>query len=329
MALLITGGAGYIGSHMMWAALDAGRSVVVLDNLSTGRRDAVADAATFIEGDVGDAALLDRIFNDHDIDAILHFAGSIIVPESVENPLLYYRNNTGNSRTLIEAAVRRAVPHFIFSSTAAVYGDPEVIPVAEDAPLGPLSPYGTSKLMTELMLQDTSAAHPLRFAALRYFNVAGADPDGRAGQATPNATHLIKVACQAALGQRDHLAVFGDDYDTPDGTGVRDYIHVSDLADAHMAALAYLEAGGASDVFNCGYGTGYSVMEVIAAVKDVSGVDFPVKVMPRRAGDSPKVVAKVDKLHAHMDWTPRHADLRHIIRTALAFEQQLNTGGRT
>jgi len=323
MTLLVTGGAGYIGSHMVWAARDAGRDVVVIDNLSTGRRACLPDDIPLYVADIADTDALATIFDTHDITAILHFAGSIIVPESVENPLLYYGNNTANSRTLIACAVARGVSHFIFSSTAAVYGDPAIIPVAEDADLRPLSPYGTSKLMTEMMLRDVAAAHPMTYAALRYFNVAGADPKGRTGQATPNATHLIKVACQAALGERDQLAVFGNDYETLDGTGVRDYIHVSDLAAAHMSALAYLEAGGHSDIFNCGYGTGYSVMEVIEAVKAVSGVDFPVAIHPRRAGDSPKVVARVDKIHAHMDWTPEHADLHHIIRTALTFEKQL------
>lgn len=323
MAILITGGAGYIGSHVVLAALEAGYSVMVADNLSTGRRDLVDSRADFIKGDIGDPNFVEQLFANHMIEAVLHFAGSIIVPESVENPLLYYRNNTAATRTLLEAAVEAGIPHFIFSSTAAVYGDPATIPVKENAALAPLSPYGTSKLMSEWMLTDAAAAHDIRYVALRYFNVAGADPERRTGQSTPNATHLIKVASQAALGERSHLAIFGEDYDTPDGTGVRDYIHVSDLASAHIAALRYLEKGGASDVFNCGYGRGFSVKEVTDMVKKVSGTEFDVRMEPRRAGDSPKVVASVDKIHAAMDWSPKWDDLETIVRHALSWERKL------
>lgn len=323
MAILVTGGAGYIGSHMVWELVDTGHEVVVLDNLVTGFRSAVAPAAVFVEGDVGCETTLDKVFTQHAIDAVIHFAGSIVVPESVENPLKYYGNNTAVSRTLIEACVRHGVKKFIFSSTAAVYGDPEVVPIGEDADLAPLSPYGTSKLMTELMLRDVAAAHDFEYVALRYFNVAGADPKGRTGQSTANATHLIKVACQAALGRRSHLSVFGDDYDTPDGTGLRDYIHVSDLAAAHRLALGWLDKGGESGAMNCGYGHGFSVLEVIEAVKRVTGVDFTVKMEPRRAGDSPKVVAKADKIRAALDWQAAYDDLDTIVEHAYAWEKGL------
>ena len=260
MTVLVTGGAGYIGSHMVLELLDAGEDVVVLDNLSTGFRRAVPQEATLVVGDVGDQELVGSLIKRHGIDAIIHFAGSIVVPDSVADPLGYYDNNTVKSRALIAAAVAGGVKNFIFSSTAAVYGNPEVTPVSEDAPLKPLSPYGTSKLMTELMLADVSRAHDFRYVALRYFNVAGADPKGRTGQSTPRATHLIKVACETALGKRPHMDVFGTDYATPDGTCIRDYIHVTDLVRAHMAALRYLRAGGQSDIFNCGYSAGYSVL---------------------------------------------------------------------
>jgi len=324
MTVLVTGGAGYIGSHMVLELLGEGEKVVVLDNLTTGFRDAVAGAAEFIKGDVGDEEALDKLFTSHDIDAVIHFAGSIIVPESVSDPLKYYRNNTANSRTLIEACVRHGVKRFIFSSTAAVYGDPEYVPIGEDAPLAPLSPYGTSKWMTEMMLRDVAAAHDFSYVALRYFNVAGADPEGRTGQSTANATHLIKVASQAALGVRDALSVFGTDYDTPDGTGLRDYIHVTDLAKAHRLALGWLRDGGESQVMNCGYGHGFSVFEVIEAVKRVSGVDFEVKIEGRRAGDSPKVVAKADKVKSLLGWTPDYDDLDTIVTHAYAWEKRLS-----
>lgn len=325
MAILVTGGAGYIGSHMVIELVEHGHDVVVLDNLVTGFREAVNPAAKFIEGDVSDAATLDAVFTENDIDAVIHFAGSIVVPESVTDPLKYYGNNTAASRTLIEACVRHGVKKFIFSSTAAVYGDPEVVPIGEDAVLAPVSPYGTSKWMTELMLRDVAAAHDFSYIALRYFNVAGADPEGRTGQSTANATHLIKVACQAALGRRSHLSVFGNDYDTPDGTGLRDYIHVSDLAAAHRLALGWLDKGGESGVMNCGYGHGFSVLEVIDAVKRVTGVDFMVKMEPRRAGDSPKVVAKADKIRASLGWEAKYDDLDTIVAHAYAWEKRLTS----
>ena len=266
MTVLVTGGAGYIGSHMVLALADRGEDAVVLDNLTTGFWWAVSPKATLIEGDIGDEAVLDRLMREHRFDAVVHFAGSIVVPDSVSDPLGYYLNNTVKSRALIAAAVRNEVPRFVFSSTAAVYGNPKTNPVFEDAEPAPMSPYGTSKLMTEWMLRDTRAAHGLQYVALRYFNVAGADPQGRSGQSTPRATHLIKVACQTALGQRGHMDVFGTDYATPDGTCIRDYIHVSDLIAAHVDALAHLRQGGDSGVFNCGYGKGFSVLEVIEAV---------------------------------------------------------------
>lgn len=324
MAVLVTGGAGYIGSHMVLELRDAGAEVVVLDNLSTGFAWAVPDDVPLIVGDVGDSELVGRVLHQFHIDAIIHFAGSIIVPESVENPLLYYRNNTANTRTLMEAAVEAGVPHFIFSSTAAVYGNPDQIPVSETAALKPMSPYGTSKLMTELMLADTAAAHAFNYVALRYFNVAGADPEGRSGQSTPNATHLIKVACETALGRRPSMQVFGTDYETPDGTCVRDYIHVKDLARAHVAALEYLRQGGKSDVFNCGYSKGYSVKEVIDSVKRVSGVNFDVQMAPRRAGDPASIVASNDKIRATLGWQPQLDNLDGIVKSALAWEEHLS-----
>ena len=323
MAILVTGGAGYIGSHMTHALAERGEEVIVLDNLSTGFEWAVAPDATLLIGDVGDAELLKMIFATHDIEAVVHFAGSIVVPESVENPLKYYANNTVNSRTLIEQAVQAGVPHFIFSSTAAVYGIPERSPADEETPTAPINPYGRSKLMTEWMLQDVAAAHPLTYVALRYFNVAGADPKGRTGQSTPEATHLIKVACQTVLGQREKMFIFGDDYDTPDGTCIRDYIHVTDLIAAHLDALEYLRKGGESAVFNCGYGHGYSVREVIDMVKKVSGVDFPVEVAPRRPGDPPELVAAAEKIRTTLDWQPQFDDLEEIVASALAWERHL------
>ncbi|WP_028481005.1 UDP-glucose 4-epimerase GalE [Pseudovibrio exalbescens] len=324
MPILVTGGAGYIGSHMTWLLKDAGEDVIVLDNLSTGFEWALPGDVRLVKGDVGDRAVLDELMKAHDIEGVIHFAGSIIVPESVSDPLKYYKNNTANSRELIEACVRHGVDKFIFSSTAAVYGDPETVPVAEDAPLKPLSPYGTSKLMTELMLNDVAAAHDFRYTALRYFNVAGADPKGRTGQSTKNATHLIKVACEAALGKRGHLGVFGTDFDTPDGTGVRDYIHVSDLVSAHYLALNRLREDGTSVVMNCGYGEGYSVRQVIEAVKAVSKVDFEVREEPRRAGDSPKVVAQNAKILTEIDWKPQYNQLDLIVEHALNWEKNLS-----
>ncbi len=324
MAVLVTGGAGYIGSHMVLELRDAGAEVVVLDNLSTGFTWAVPEGVPLIVGDVGDSELVGRILGEYNIDAIIHFAGSIIVPESVENPLLYYRNNTANTRTLMEAAVTAGVPRFIFSSTAAVYGNPEEIPVSETATLKPMSPYGTSKLMSELMMADTAAAHDFNYVALRYFNVAGADPDGRSGQSTPKATHLIKVACETALGRRPSMQVFGTDYDTPDGTCIRDYIHVKDLARAHVAALEYLRNGGKSDVFNCGYSKGFSVTEVIDAVKRASGVDFEVRMGPRRPGDPAAIVASNDKIRSTLGWQPQLDNLDGIVKSALAWEKHLS-----
>lgn len=325
MSVLVTGGAGYIGSHMVHALSDAGESIVVLDNLSTGFWWALPGTATLVVGDMGDEDLVGRLIREHNVEAIVHFAAKIVVPESVADPLGYYLNNTVKSRALIAAAVAGGVKHIIFSSTAAVYGDVDAKPVSEDTPLNPVSPYGRSKLMTEWMLQDTANAHPITYVALRYFNVAGADPKGRTGQSTPNATHLIKVACQAALGQRAGLEVFGTDYVTPDGSCLRDYIQVSDLAAAHLAALRYLRGGGDSSVFNCGYGTGYSVLDVVDVVKQVSGVDFPVKLSPRRPGDPAAIVAKADRIRATLGWVPQYDDLSGIVRQALAWEQHLKT----
>lgn len=326
MTVLVTGGAGYIGSHMVLALLDAGERVVVLDNLSTGFRAAVPPAATLVEGNVGDAALVGRVIGEHGVRAIIHFAGSIVVPDSVADPLGYYHNNTSNSRTLIEAAVKGGVKRFIFSSTAAVYGNPQEIPVKEDAPLKPVSPYGTSKLMTEWMLADTAFAHDFNYVALRYFNVAGADPQGRTGQSTPRATHLIKVACETALGKRPSMDVFGTDYPTADGTCVRDYIHVTDLVAAHMVALRHLDGGGASDVFNCGYSSGYSVFEVIDAVKRASGGPFPVNLAPRRPGDAEAIVADSSKIRSKLGWSPMLDNLDLIVTHALTWEKSLKPG---
>lgn len=323
MSVLVTGGAGFIGSHMVLELLDAGEDVIVLDNLSTGFRWAVPDGAKFIEGDVGNHDLVGELLRSNSIDAIFHFAGSIVVPESIADPLGYYRNNTGNSRSLIACAVEAKIPNFIFSSTAAVYGMPEVNPVTEDVTLAPISPYGSSKLMTETMLRDTAIAHPLRFVALRYFNVAGADLKGRSGQSSPGATHLIKVAAEAALGMRDHLDVYGTDYETPDGTCVRDYIHVSDLVRAHLDALRYLRDGGESVILNCGYGKGFSVLDVIEAVKRASGVDFTVRYVPRRPGDPAALVAGAGRIHDVLGWEPRLDDLDTIVEGALSWEKQL------
>ena len=323
MAILVTGGAGYIGSHMVLSLLDAGEPVVVLDNLSTGFRWAVPANATLVVGDIGDQDLVRTVIRKHAISSIIHFAGSIVVPDSVADPLGYYHNNTVKSRALMEVAVATGVKTFIFSSTAAVYGNPNVSPVAEDAELKPMSPYGASKLMTEIMLADTSRAHDFRYVALRYFNVAGADPEGRSGQSTPRATHLIKVACETALGKRRSMEVFGTDYPTPDGTCIRDYIHVTDLARAHMAALGYLRQGGTSDIFNCGYSRGYSVQDVISAVKKVSGRDFEVRLSGRRPGDPASIVAASAKIRAHLGWEPQHDNLEATVANALAWEDRL------
>ncbi len=322
--VLVTGGAGYIGSHAVLALRDANRAVVVLDNLSTGRRTAVPGDVDLIEADLAETDRVRTVIGDYRVDAVMHFAGSIVVPESVENPLAYYRNNTVNSHALIELCVALGVGRFIFSSSAAVYGQPLRIPADEDTPTSPINPYGASKLMTEWMLRDTAAAHAgFRYVALRYFNVAGADPMGRSGQSTPNATHLIKVGCQVALGRRETLSVFGDDYDTVDGTCIRDYIHVADLADAHVKALRYLHRGGGSLVLNCGYGHGFSVREVIAALERVAGRALPVSRAPRRAGDPPRLVADSRRIRDALAWTPRHDDLDGIVGSALVWEKAL------
>jgi UDP-glucose 4-epimerase len=323
MAILVSGGAGYIGSHMVLELLDRGETVVVLDDLSTGFWWAVPQEATLVQGDMGDQALVERTIAAHGITEIAHFAAKIVVPESVSDPLGYYHNNTVKTRALLESAVRGGVERVIFSSTAAVYGEPPVSPVPEEIALNPINPYGRSKLMSEWMLADTARAHGLAYVALRYFNVAGADPRGRSGQSSPNATHLIKVASQAALGQRAGLEIFGTDYDTPDGTCVRDYIHVTDLARAHLAALDHLRAGGDNLTLNCGYGRGYSVKEVVEVVKQVSGTDFPVKLSPRRAGDPASLVAKADRIRDALGWHPEHDDLTGIVTQALAWEESL------
>jgi UDP-glucose 4-epimerase len=323
MTILVTGGAGYIGSHMVHMLRDAGEAVVVYDNLSTGRRDAVPAGVPLVVGDTGDAGALATAMREHRPEAVIHFAASIVVPDSVSDPLGYYGNNTANSRTLLAAAVDAKVRHFIFSSTAAVYGNPRQAPVPEDAALTPMSPYGASKMMTEMMLRDVSAAHGLGHVILRYFNVAGADPKGRIGQSTPNATHLIKVAVQTALGLRPHLEIYGTDYPTPDGTCVRDYIHVTDLVRAHAAALRHLRKGGENATLNCGYGQGYSVREVIGAVKRASGKDFIVRNAAPRPGDPATIVADARRIHDLLGWRPTLDDLDTIVAHALAWERRL------
>ncbi|MCF4125478.1 UDP-glucose 4-epimerase GalE [Methylobacterium sp. SyP6R] len=329
MAVLVTGGAGYIGSHMVLALIDAGHEeVVVLDDLSTGFDWALPPEVTLVRGDVADQTLVAETIRRHKIDALAHFAAKIVVPDSVSDPLGYYLANTVKSRALIEAAIGAGVRHVIFSSTAAVYGEPSVVPVPEDLTPNPINPYGRSKLMTEWMLEDAARAHGISTVVLRYFNVAGADPRGRSGQSTPNATHLIKVATQAALGKRGQLEVFGTDYPTPDGSCLRDYIQVSDLAQAHLVALNHLRGGGTSLTLNCGYGRGYSVLEVIDVVKSVSGVDFPVKLSPRRAGDPSRIVAGADRIRAELGWVPQHDDLREIVTQALAWEEALGRRNR-
>jgi UDP-glucose 4-epimerase len=324
MSVLVTGGAGYIGGHMALGLLDAGESVVVLDNLSTGFAWAAPEGAKLVVGDTGDKNLVARLISEHGIDAIAHFAAKIVVPESVRDPLGYYLNNVSNARSLIEAAVEGGVKTFIFSSTAAVYGETGAGPVSEEAPLAPISPYGRSKLMVEWMLEDTSRAFDFRYVALRYFNVAGADPKGRLGQSTPNATHLIKRAVQTALGIHPKIEIFGEDYPTRDGTCVRDYIQVTDLIDAHLAALAYLRAGGSSVVCNCGYGHGETVKEVVEVVKRVSGVDFPVALSGRRAGDPAAIVAKAERAKSVLGWKPTRDNLDEIVRQALDWERRLH-----
>ncbi len=323
MTVLVTGGAGYIGSHMVLALTDAGEDVVVLDNLTTGFAWAIAPQAKLVKGDIADEALVAKIIAERKVEAIVHFAGSIVVPESVIDPLGYYLNNTVKSRSLMHSAVKAGVKNFIFSSTAAVYGNPLTMPVFETELPVPISPYGTSKLMTELMLRDSHFAYGLNYVALRYFNVAGADPKGRSGQSTPQATHLIKVACQTALGQRKSMDVFGTDYPTPDGTCLRDYIHVSDLISAHMDALAHLRKGGESGIFNCGYGKGYSVLEVIKAVEKAFGGPVNHKLAPRRAGDPVAIVAGADRVRSVLGWQPKHNDLDFIVQSALDWERHL------
>jgi UDP-glucose 4-epimerase len=323
MTVLVTGGAGYIGSHTVHELVDAGERVLVLDNLSTGFASALPKPMLPIVGDVGDRALVASLIETHGIEAIVHFAGSTVVPESMRDPLGYYRNNTANSRALIEAAVKGGVRHFIFSSTAAVYGNPARVPIAEDDPTVPLSPYGWSKLMTEVMLRDAGAAHGLRHVILRYFNVAGADPRGRTGLSTAGATHLLKVAVEAALGRRARIDVYGTDYPTPDGTCIRDFIHVSDLARAHLAALAHLRSGGASATLNCGYGHGYSVREVLDAVARGVGHEFAVNFGERRPGDIVVSVAAATRIRELLRWTPEFDNLDTIVRHALAWERRL------
>lgn len=325
-SVLVTGGAGYIGSHIVWRLIEAGYPVVVLDNLYSGHRWAAHQDAEFIEGDAGDAALIRSILHEHKVGAVIHLAGHIVVPESVAEPLRYYRSNTCISRDLIEACLEAGVNNFVYSSSASVYGNPEQVPVGEDSATIPASPYGSSKLMTEWILRDVAAAQetvgqPFRYIALRYFNVAGARADGRLGQATPTATHLIKVACEAACGLRDHVAIFGTDYDTPDGTCIRDYIHVEDLATAHLAALSYLDNGGTSQALNCGYGRGYSVREVLDMVRKVSGTDFDIREAARRPGDIAALIADPTRLQRMMDWQPRHANLETICRSAFEWEK--------
>jgi UDP-glucose 4-epimerase len=324
VSVLVTGGAGYIGGHMTLGLIDAGESVVVLDNLSTGFDWAVPEGAELVVGDTGDAELVARLIKERRVEAIAHFAARIVVPESVSDPLGYYLNNTSNARTLIETAIKGGVKTFIFSSTAAVYGQTSSEPVSEDALLAPISPYGRSKLMVEWMLEDASRAHDFRYVALRYFNVAGADPKGRLGQSTANATHLIKRGVQTALGLYPSLEIFGQDYPTRDGTCVRDYIQVTDLIDAHLDALAYLCGGGASLVCNCGYGHGQTVKEVVDVVKRVSGVDFKVVMSPRRAGDPAAIIARAERARSALGWKPTRDNLDEIVRQALDWERRLH-----
>jgi UDP-glucose 4-epimerase len=320
--VLVTGGAGYIGSHTVLRLKARGENVIVLDNLSTGFRQALGEVPLVV-GDVGDRKLVSELLTKHRIDTVIHFAANTIVPESVTNPLKYYGNNTCGTRSLLESCVEAGVKHFVFSSTAAVYGIPASGLAAEDTSTAPINPYGTSKLMSEWMLRDLCAATPLRSAVLRYFNVAGCDPEGRIGQSTRAATLLVKVACEAAVGKRAHVSVFGTDFPTPDGTGVRDYIHVDDLANAHLKAVDYLFAGGESTTVNCGYGHGYSVREVLSSVEKIAGIKLNIKDEPRRAGDPPSLIAKTDKVRKLFGWEPRLDDIDTIVRTALEWERRL------
>ncbi|ASJ70559.1 UDP-glucose 4-epimerase GalE [Granulosicoccus antarcticus] len=323
-SILVTGGAGYIGSHVVKLLGERGERIVVLDNLSTGNEEAVL-YGTLVKGDTGDEALVRRILEEHDVDTVMHFAAHTIVPESVENPLKYYRNNTGNTLNLLQCCQAAGIDKLIFSSTAATYGIPEddTKPCSEELPTAPINPYGMSKLMSEHMLKDLSYATDLRHVILRYFNVAGSDPDGRIGQSTHNATLLIKVAAEVALGKREKLLVFGTDYATPDGTGIRDYIHVSDLASAHLAALDYLRKGGQSTLVNCGYGKGFSVRQVIDATSRLNGAPLNVEEQPRRAGDPPALIAAVEKIHKTLDWQPKFDDLDVIVQTSLDWEKKI------
>ena len=330
MTILVSGGAGYIGSHVVRQLTEAGRTVVVFDNLSTGSPLALVHGEELVRGDLADTAAVADLFERYHFRTVLHFAASIVAPESVTNPLKFYSNNTRNTLNLLSACVRGGVERFIFSSTAAVYGLPAAGVAAEESPTVPINPYGTSKLMSEWMLRDTAAAHDLKYVALRYFNVAGADPQARMGQRTPDATHLIKVCCQAALGMRERVDIFGTDYPTPDGTGIRDYIHIEDLAAAHLMALSYLEQGGNSTTLNVGYGQGSSVREVIRMVKEVAGVDFAVTEAPRRPGDPASLVAQAERIRQVLGWQPHYNDLRTIVADAWRWEQKmLNTSGVT
>ncbi|WP_456324181.1 UDP-glucose 4-epimerase GalE [Desulfonauticus submarinus] len=322
--ILVTGGAGYIGSHTVLALNDAGYEVLVYDNLSTGKKEAVLPPAKLVVGDLKDTSMLESLFKKEKFSGIIHFAAHIVVPESVSKPLKYYLNNTSNTTQLLNLAVKYKVKHFVFSSTAAVYGIPKQIPVKEDAPLHPINPYGRSKLMSEWVIQDTAKAHPeFKYIILRYFNVAGADPKLRLGQSTPNATHLIKVASQTALGLRDKLEIYGTDYPTPDGTGIRDYIHVTDLADVHVLALKFLSQGNSSGIYNCGYGHGYSVKQIINTVKKISQKEFKVIESPRRAGDPASLIADPSKLMQTMHWKPKFDNIETIVKTAYLWEEKL------
>ena len=324
MTILITGGAGYIGSHMTYSLIDSNQNVEVLDDLSTGFEWAVPSNVTFHRGSVGDRKLLDQIFQRDKIESVIHFAASIVVPESVSNPIKYFQNNTANSLALIEACLQHNVKKFIFSSTAAVYGIPNSIPVREDFTLDPISPYGKSKMMTEQILTDVSKVSELNFVSLRYFNVAGADPQLRTGQSTKRATTLVKLACEAALGKRDQLSIFGTDFQTPDGTCIRDYIHVTDLIQAHEKALLRLNEGGESAIYNCGYGTGFSVREVIDSVKRISGCDFRIIEKDRRAGDMAEMVADSTLIQSELGWQPQYQELDKIVTHALKWEEKFN-----
>lgn len=331
MAVLVTGGAGYIGAHMLLALLDAGEEAVALDNLSTGARWLAPDGASFVEGDIGDGDVLKRIFDEHDITDVIHFAGSILVPESIRHPLSYYDNNTAKTLRLLRACVAHGAPRFIFSSTASVYGTPDRVPISEQAPIHSITPYGASMAMSERILEDAAWAHGFSYATLRYFNVAGADPDGRAGE-VGKPTHLVKVAAQIAVGARkEKLQIFGGDYPTPDGTAIRDYVHVSDLAQAHLSALEHLRGGGGSVTVNCGYGRGYSVHEVMEAFERVTGEPLPSEMAPRRAGDPPQLIADSAAIRTVLGWRPRYDDLDFIVETAINWERSLaeRSGGPT